>query len=371
MSKKEMYNSVAKCDVEKVRKILSNAPQLINEIVLGQTWLNLAAKYNSLELMELFVEKGISVNVEKENVEPPLSTATENGSLEAVEWLLLNGANVDGSERFSPPLVGAILSGSVEIVKLLIKYGAKTDFTWGHLGYSPITFAQSFGPSHSDILNVLKKDGGQQKAESQKDIGAIEKHLEKFYGPLEPLSLHEIISDMPIKIHVIKHEGEERCLILATSGMSARAMSVPKGAQAFRYSELLMYLPYDWPLSSESMNNPDYNWPVEWLRRIAHYPHLQGTWMGGHSGTFSNEEPPEPFAKNTQLSCMLALSNPGESGQLIKPNGDIIQFYSLYPIYKEERELVMEYGEGKLLEKFQKYEVSAIIDVNRMNVALK
>jgi len=46
-----------------------------------------------------------------------------------------------------------------------------------------------------------------------------------------------------------------------------------------------------------------------------------------------------------------------------------VWFYSLYPIYTEERDLEKEKGTEHLVRLFQKHNISTVIDVHRPNVA--
>ncbi len=365
MDTKEMYSAVISGNVAKVDEILSNEPKLIWEIVIDDTWLSLAASENQIGIMELLISRGISINTDwARRAEPAISAAASENAVEAVRWLINHGANVNPDRRSNSPLIGAIGSGSVELVQMLLNAGAITDFTWGHFNYSPLTFAQSFGESHIEIVRLLEKYPSPQVPTYSRERDEVEQYLESCYGSIE-YSLCEIISDMPIAINIIRFEGDEPCIILATSGMSAKAMSVPKDADDYKYAELMMYLPPDWPISELASSDSDFNWPVQWLRYIARYPHQHDTWLM-LSYTFSNEDPPEPLCNNTKLSCILSLS--GE--QLTRADNTCIQFYSLYPIYQEERQILEQSGVETLLEMFQQYDISTVVDIGRQNVAL-
>ena len=63
----------------------------------------------------------------------------------------------------------------------------------------------------------------------------------------------------------------------------------------------------------------EFYWPIEWLKRIARYPHDNETWLGGPHTIIANDEPPEPFAPNTKMSCLMLLANPSEFGRWTRP----------------------------------------------------
>lgn len=366
MSKKELYSAVINNDVQAADNILTEDPELIKEIVLGKTWLNLAASKNNISIMRLLVEKGIPIDVDW-GEEPPINSAADSGASDAVNWLIENGADVNGRKGITPPLVGAIHSGSIELVRLFLNKGANIGFTWGHLNYSPITFAKSFGSSHAEIVKLLENTPTSTKQLSVDRGDEVIDHLEKYYGKASSLSVRQIVSELPVELILLSRK-EEPFKVLATSGVSKVPMNVPRGMENYKHIELMVALPTDWPLDENSVKDKKNSWPIEWLFKLAHHLHDNNTWIGGESATFSNENPPEPLAENTKLSCFLAYSHPGEAGELVKENGDLIKFYSLYPIYSEELKLQEENGTGFLVDKFQELQLPMFVDIKRRNV---
>lgn len=185
-------------------------------------------------------------------------------------------------------------------------------------------------------------------------------------------------TDLPIAIHVIRTEDEQ---ILVTEGMSARPMTVPEGGEAFQFAELVLRLPSDWPLTLDAFANPQHYWPIEWLKRIARYPHDNDTWLGGPHTIIANGEPPEPFAPNTKMSCLMLLANPSEFGRWTRPtvarSGDRPQqaeeevvFYDVFGLCTEERDLELRGGLPELLKRFQERFISKVLDPQRPNVVL-
>jgi len=122
-------------------------------------------------------------------------------------------------------------------------------------------------------------------------------------------------------------------------------------------------------LTTQDLRDPNNSWPIEWLRRIARYPHENDTWLGGTSAVIANGDPPESLAPNTRLSCLLAVVETGNLGELRLPDGRHVTFYFLYPLYTEERDLEDEKGIEHLLRLFHQYEISTVVDVRRLNVA--
>lgn len=370
MSKKAMYAAVSDGDLDRVREVLDSDPDLLEEIVVvGETWLHLAASNDHIELMEYFVDEGLPVDGLVDDSDPPINEAAMDGSVETLQWFLDHGAAVNGHPDRVPPLVDAIHSGSVEKVELLLEAGSKTDFTWGELGYSPIPFAKSFGESHEEIVELLRDASGPDVDSFPTHRENLERYLETGYGEPEQLSLEG--GDEKIDVCVIRQQGDDPRTILATVGMSTAPLvlpdDAPPGADEYRYAELTMLLPPDWPLDDRALTQDEYRWPVEWLQRLASYPHDTGTWLG-KSRTYSNENPPEPLADNTDLSCFLAVLNQDRQEPVTKPDGSPVQFYSVYPIYEEEWQYVEEHDPAALLELFQEFDIPRVVDVDRPNV---
>ena len=367
MSKKEMLNAVRGGATALVEQLLMNDPSLLKEVVMRETWLNHAAGKNQISIMNLLVERGIPVDGDKK-CDSPLVSAISSGANEAVRWLIKHGAKVDGSKEDAAPLSMAILRNDIDTVKLLLRNDARTDITWGHLNYSPLTFSESFGDERKEIFDILK---GKPRA-SLTSLAVDDckspyiKHLEEYYGTPDKLKLSKIVCDFPVSIYTIATP-DGFCKVLATEGMSAKAMTVPEELKDFKYAELMMFLPDNWPIDDESLKKNEFSWPFEWLQRLAYYPHENKTFLGGRSATFSNGEPPDAITEGTELSAFLALSQDVQSDQFIDQSGKKVQIYKVIPIFKEELEFQRKNGTGLLLERFAEFNIPTTIDLERIN----
>lgn len=87
----------------------------------------------------------------------PLHIAAKTGQLEIIEYLIDNGAVVDGHDRDeSTPLMVACLLGQPEAAMLLIKHGAKVDQADLN-GATPVTFAM--GSGNMEVIQLLLDSG--------------------------------------------------------------------------------------------------------------------------------------------------------------------------------------------------------------------
>jgi hypothetical protein len=377
--------AVSSGDLETVRQLLQMHPELATKDRLDYH-LRRTSGDNNVAMMSLLVDLGADINAPDETSGDPegcINQAADCGAVDAVRWLLDRGAKINhtvNSVARCFPLSGASFGGHLEVVKLLVENGADINATWNK--QNALCFAIMYGKK--DVEAYLRSKGARTPAEIQgkaapkaaapkaaaeNNESLLIAHITEYYGAPEPLALREIVPcDPSIAIHVVQMSGGKA---LITVGMSSKPMTVPEGSEELQYAELMIYLPDNWPLDEASLRNPNNYWPIEWLRRIAMYPHQNHTWLGGNSVVFANDEPPKPLAANTRLTCFLALTSDDDEGRMVRADGSQVVFYSLYPLYTEERDFEKTKGTIKLLELFQKHGIGTVVDLRRPNVAMK
>lgn len=211
------------------------------------------------------------------------------------------------------------------------------------------------------------------------NIERITEHIEQYCGKVENV-LHELVSDMVhIDVHYVKPTPERNYHTLVTSGMSDRPMNAPEQVAEFKYAELMLCLPPEWPVGEIYATlpgkefDPRHYWPIYLLKMLARFPHKFNTWLWwGH--TMPNGDPAAPYADNTKLCCALLLSpvRCEEGFETLKISEEkTIHFFSIIPIYKEEMDVKLEKGAEALLEGFDKHGVTELLDVKRPNVCKK
>lgn len=374
----EIAAAIDSRDYSRMRELILGNLRFLEEGGWIRYFMTSAAVDNHLEVISTVVDLGIDVNLpESENrPEGVIGEASGNGSLEVVKWLLEHGAKlnyeVKGTTRCLP-LSAAITSGHLDIVKLLIAYGAAFNAVWK--GESALSLAILH--NQTTIATYLRSLGATLPSESQSQLDRTRttdecqeellEHIRTHLGDPSPLSLQAILpTDPSITIYSVQMSVGTA---LVTNGMSAYPMIVPNGAEGFQFAELVMYLPENWPVTNEALSDPNSAWPVEWLRRIALYPHLNHIWLGGKAVVFANGDPPQPLAPNTKLSCILAITESSEFGYLRRNDGSQIVFYTLVPLYTEERDLEKREGTATLLGRFQERGIRRVVDISRPSVA--
>lgn len=225
------------------------------------------------------------------------------------------------------------------------------------------------------IYRHERKKDFQLADSSSSSMEEIVEHFEKYIGKVANV-YHEMISDLVhIDIHIIEPNETRDYYTLFTTGMSDMRMTVPEGAEDYKFAELLICLPKDWKLDNEDLKDENNYWPIRWLKILARFPHEYDTWLGfGH--TIPNGDPARPFSSNTGLCCMMLsypslVDNTTEFERLKLANGKAINFYSLIPLYKEEMNFKLRRCAEDLLNKFNESKINEVLDVNRKNVCKK
>ena len=192
------------------------------------------------------------------------------------------------------------------------------------------------------------------------------------FGNVHSHAIHAIIpaeAGLNISINVIPPTASCPFITLFTTGLSDQAMNVPKGQDQFQYSELIMHLPPGWPLPQEDALQPqEWFWPFEWLAKLAYYPHLHNTWLGGATAIMAPEEKPRRLAPNTTLSCFMLLADFAECSPIIINDDRVVKLYTVIPIHTDEREFERKHGVIALLQKLQEEGYTAVVNIGRPSV---
>jgi tetratricopeptide (TPR) repeat protein len=206
--------------------------------------------------------------------------------------------------------------------------------------------AIELGDDHEDTHALLR--ASLEEAEARRKQGQykplmytgeefrrLEEHIEKYFGKYKNI-YHEVVSpDIHVDIAVIEPCPKHNYYILVTIGMGVRPMNVPEKLKnsGLERAEAMICLPPDWQF--DDLENENWYWPLRWLKIIARLPIEENIWLGwGH--TIPNGR---PFADNTELSTIMLL-NPGafnrKSFECKLPDGSIVNFYQMIPLYEEE-----------------------------------
>ena len=198
----------------------------------------------------------------------------------------------------------------------------------------------------------------------EEEMDAIEEHIKEYYGDF-PTVFHEIASpDIHCDICIVPPTEEKNYYTLLTMGMGARVMDIPEDLDPAELgrAELLICLPPNWKVGE---NSEEWFWPIALLKNLARLPINCDSWLGwGHS--IDNQS---AFAQNTGLCGSLLIYPEGVADgadRCTLPNGDIVNFFEVIPLYREEMDFKIQNGTKPLLEQMQNV-VGHILNIDRPN----
>lgn len=375
---KEIRLAIKQGNSERVVELIGSDIERLNIMTPFGTWLHVAASEGKLEIIKHLVDFGADINRRGGVYDgSAINEAASEGHIEIVKYLLSCGAEMDASEPERNPLFGAIANGYVDIAKLLIESGIDTCVKYNGesmKNMDALTYAREQG--QTEIANLLEAMSESITIEVNNNDepnqhGEIMEHVAKYFG-LASDTISEIIpgSRVAVNIHIIPPSKERDFITLVTTGMSDYPMDNSEEANDYKYAELLLKLPSNWPINKNDMSDQNNYWPLGWLRKTAHIPHIYNGWLN-EGVILPNGEPPMPFVPNTKLSCIM-VCKPKENGleRLVNSKCNVINFYTLVPIYEEERILASEKGYEYLINKMNERGMTDILDITRENVGL-
>lgn len=233
---------------------------------------------------------------------------------------------------------------------------------------------KEISPGGSEVMRHKEQERDIQFAAGNAEtVNAVSAHIEKHIGPIE-LVHHELVSDIVhVDLHWVKATDKRPFHTYVTSGMSDLPMTVPKELDDFKYAELMIALPKEWPTDEESWKDENHWWPLRGLKYLARFPHKYKTWLGwGH--TIPNGNPPEPFAARTEMNCWVVMppvTVPDNFMELKTKDGRKVRFYAIVPLYDDETEFKLEKGMDALIDLMDKAHVNEVLDITRKSVVPK
>ncbi|CRM90170.1 ankyrin repeat protein [Pseudomonas sp. 22 E 5] len=175
---REIYAHIEKGDIDFLRTHLNTHPELLEpprfDLVNYPGLLHHAAENNQLAVCQLFVELGIDINLPTvgSGNATALASATKNGHVEVIRWLLEAGADVEGSPlSVTSPLITAVTFGQIEAVELLLTHHADVNRLHAKFNRTALDLARSWG--FSAIAERLEAQGAVSAVEKDADEESI------------------------------------------------------------------------------------------------------------------------------------------------------------------------------------------------------
>ena len=369
----QMTHAIREKDIHLAKRTIAECPEIITNQAEAAHVMHEAARSGFNSLLALLVDRGVDINIPHDEKLPerPIVPAVRAGSVETVRWLIDHGSEINygwgGGPIFCSPLTDAIIDGRLDLVRMFVEAGAFLNVL-DRRTLTPLSWAILY--NRAEIADYLRSKGALEAQQIPGWVdpmikGRVVNQVEMYFGPVEPLAWVPIIPDETHVALRTANNGETFCVF--TEGISAQPMNVPPGEENFRFAELVMYL-FEWPQEREKWRQPEYLWPVNWMRRIANYPFENNTWLGGMQTIIANNEPPEPLGPGTEMTCWLLLGEKSPMERFEMPDGKSVMFYTMIPIHTAERDFEREHGMVALLEKFAEVDMPDFIDPKRKSL---
>lgn len=206
----------------------------------------------------------------------------------------------------------------------------------------------------TDVLSeVLDRFDGKPKFEQHREV--MDAHLSKYFAEGEISVFHEMMSlDFHLDVYFIQPSKSE-FNILITSGMSTMPMLVDEGlsnASSYRFAELMILLPKDVEFGKRvGVNTGGNDWIVDMLKQSARFPHHYDTFIAPAHTIVANADW-ESYASETKYCGVLVLPSMTfeEDFTKVKADDNVINIYSLFPLYRTELEYKIEHGYNKFIQ---------------------
>lgn len=352
----QMYDSIRE-DLATFTKLYNSYP----DVAKGSPWLYSAARNGNVELIEFLLQSGHSPDEQDGGriVQSAITAAAGEASTRSLQLLLNAGASLKVDSLDDNPLIRSIQKFSLRCVQLLVDAGIDIHKTYtledGRLR-NALEFAVSRGctdiadylrsqgavmpgevahqpPSESD--QILSKLQTWFQADAPKSAGSI--GLGKDFGEAELRWFDMSTMDFPF-------------LTLFTTGLSKHMIATAAFGEEKSRIELMMHLPFTWQMDGGLAQDPQFQWPLNWIRKLPQHILSDSIPLPGTHLIISNDEPPAPLGPGTEQTCLLLIADFYQCFPVVIGEGEKIHFYHVVPLYTEERDFEKANGMQPFLE---------------------
>lgn len=348
-------------------------------------WLFDAIRAGHLEFVKYLIEEA-NVGIDELSYNDPWvgSTPLESSvgyrQREITFWLLDKGAAVnrvvDGSCRCQP-LVTAATTNDLELAKRLVELGADVNAV-GFNGWNAL-MAPTCHPVVADYLRSVGAVDLRDVTPPDLDTGHNEilGFMQDYAGEEdswgELLDWKKTFSGSPaITLYCRGSGAESDYLLLFTVGLSDTPLAEPSLKHGYGL-ELMTFLPEGWRLDRESMEDPQWNWPMAMLDSVGRQIHERGRQVRLYEkrdmskavwSIEMNGDPPQPLGPTTALCGTLLL---GTDSCLLSDFRSVV-VDTVIPIYSEEADFIRREGNYEpLLRRFRALDIERPINPKRLN----
>ena len=186
----------------------------------------------------------------------------------------------------------------------------------------------------------------------------IERYIADAFGPIVRTYYDADGEGMRVDIAVTEPTPDRRYYTLATIGMGANRMRVPKEMEERNaaFAELSVCLPADWDFVNDS-------WPFHMLKMTARFPFDNHDMLGVGNAYHGSIVRGSEFAGTFVIP---AATRGRVSTRLMLPNGKIVNYYLLLPLYEDEWQYITtRHDSVSFWERYSERIGSIVVDTER------
>lgn len=387
----EIIEKACEADPELTKRFLGN-PWRFGSVLYGLCWNSKVSEETKIEIAQILIRYGVDLELaDDSNDFSPLYTALSHGDIRLGKLLLQNGADPDSKGKklgILRCISGDTLEERIAKMQLLLDFGADVNKIDTIVGDHQVTPLDWLG-GDPEIREFLIKNGAKSASEvlgrpaapapPKRDCEkAIDKFFTKRFGAIHPGCIQQIVSDIidtpvhwtiPDSSHGIFKRSNPN-YTLFTKGMSQRPQHVPFTSIQYSIAEMMIDLPASWPSPEVAIKKPETAWPIIWMKRLAAYPEIEKSWLGGPMSVIANGDTPEPLGPGCPFVAWLLITDSSSETRIKLTGGKRICLYRMYPLYLEEYLLEREQGLVPLIERMVASGMGNEINVNRPNLAI-
>ncbi|MDC1141688.1 ankyrin repeat domain-containing protein [Planctomycetota bacterium] len=370
---KAMYRFLSSNDLVAARVHLANNPSLLHlRVHFGGKYIHEAADEFSPDSIGMLLEAGQSIEETNEEGETPLIRAVYKGKLDNVTFLLDRGANINAKTKWGAnAMVYACADGHFETAKLLVERGIDLGIVYG--SPTPKTLVDCARLSGFEYIAqwLLKLGAPEHPPKDAKpwktDLDRLCEYVEPIYGKANRYVVSD--DDCVLDLHTFCRSPDESKVVVSTSGDCIEiGMLPPIEYSEIRNASFVIHLPHDWPLDKASLRQSKNSWPLDRMEIIEKLTGLERVWLGVVPLLVSNDDPPQPLHPSVGFTCTMLLKD-ASLQPFTTDYGKTVHFYTLVPLYTEERDYEKQHGFDALWKLFDDAGYGLVIDPNRSNLA--
>lgn len=370
----QLYLAVRGNQCERVRELLSAHPSLASKrLPSAESWLHLAGRCGSVNVLSALLESDVDVDSKDDVGVTPLMAAVGAGKESAVSHLLAAGAEVNAKDKYGETaLVVAVREGNSQIMEILVKHGAALDVLFGDGRHTTVVqLARDHG--HHDLASRLVELGAPESppvaaGKPGTDIDRLEAHVSKTLGQMTRQVVSGVEDLIDVHMVTVRANHGRNVLISSISPTDVgNGMIPPDDAHSdIQFAEVVVELPESWPMDALG-KHPEFAWPISLMGNISWLPSSDNVWFGRTPLIVTNDDPPQPLAKGVAFTCTMLLKD-ATLPPLQTEYGKVVHFYTLIPLYTEERDFEREHGIAALLDLFENSGTDFTINPKRPNL---